>query len=172
MGRVFHSDRDTYDESLNDEKELGWDHESENEAQLEAKIKTLVQAAANAGLFLQGLQRLGSIPRSKSDSVRIRLNARPPSKVEPQKVYLTPGASPVYPKPQKYPPEKKNLFRRYCSELHRVGFIKKAVRSDWVTPALIVLKKLPAMFQFTTNYRAINAVTVRKNGQCHILTLS
>lgn len=47
------------------------------------------------------------------------------------------------------------------SQLERLGLIKKAVSTDYVSAPLVVPKKIPAYYRLTVDYRAVNAATVK-----------
>lgn len=95
--------------------------------------------------------------RLNRDVVRIRLDSRPPARVTPLSIQLKPNSVPVHVKPRRYPPQKREFLRRYTAELQRMGFIKPAVKTDWVAAPLIVPTKPPAMFRLTMDYRPINS---------------
>lgn len=122
-------------------------------------LQDRLNEARQGGISAQGCQKLEDMLREHRDIVRIRLDSRPPARVQPMSVHLKPDAVPVRAKPRRYPPQKREFLRRYTQELERLGFVKPAVRTDWVAAPLIVPKKPPAMFRLTMDYRPINSAT-------------
>lgn len=161
MEGVFHTDGDAPDSS-DDDNESGWcDLGPESDEGWNEALSERVQEAKDNGISTEGADRLHKMLRLHRDVVRIRLDRRPPAKVEPLRIHLKPNSTPVRAKPRKYPRQKKEFLRKYVSKLLDMNLVKAAVRTDWVAAPLIVPKKPPTMFRLTMDYRPVNAATVK-----------
>lgn len=88
-------------------------------------------------------------------------NEGPSARVTSLKIVIKLSAHPVWAKPPKNPPEKRHLMWNYIARLEKLGLVRCAERTEWMSAPLIVLKKSPALYQLKIDYSAVIAVIVK-----------
>lgn len=162
MEAVFHVEGgvDGYD---SDSRSVEWcDLREEKDMEWEENLGLKLEEVSELGMTKDGRKRLEQLLRKNLAVVRLRLNGGSPVKVPPLELRLLPDTTPERAKPRHYTPEKRDFMRRYVTDQKRLGLVKPADRTEWVSAPLIVRKKPPAMYRLKIDYRKVNAATQKK----------
>lgn len=92
--------------------------------------------------------------------IRLHLNSKEPVKVKPLKLNLKPNSVPVRPRQCKYGPGNRTFMEVYFHNLIKLGFVHHTENPEWVSAPNIVPIKPPEMSRMTSDYSAINSVTI------------
>ena len=157
---VFHANGGADDADLNEED--GWLDMSPEDPTEKSKVQEKkIDEASKNGISDEGKEELKSLLLEFQDNVKLKLNAEEPADIEPMRVNLNPGATPVRAKQRRYPPPKRDFMIPYVRQLLNLGFVKKVSAPEWVSAPLIVPKKPPAMYRLTVDYRPVNNATAQ-----------
>lgn len=115
--------------------------------------------AQKAEISEHGFKSLDQMLCQHRDVVQIRPDRLPSAGVIPLSICLKPNAVLAHAKPRRYPPQRREFIQRDTAELQKIGFIRPAVRTDWVAVPLVVPKKLPPLLRPTMDYHRNNSAT-------------
>ena len=136
---VYHADGGADDADLDDND--GWlDLGPEDRAAKEIVLNQKISEAREKGISGKGATSLEELLREYDDVIKLKLDCGEPADIEPLRINLKPGASPVRAKQRRYPAPKREFMTRYVRELVKLGFVKKAKSPEWVSAPLIVPK--------------------------------
>ena len=85
----------------------------------------------------------------------------PPSRSNDHCIHLIKGADPVKVRPYRYPHSQKEEIEKMVSDMLQEGIIVPST-SPFSSP-IVLVKKKDGTWRFCTNYRALNAITVKDN---------
>ena len=90
-----------------------------------------------------------------------KLTGRPPCKIDPIRIPLKEGVTPIQSKARRYPPQKQTFLSDTCAGLEGENLVRPVRSAEWVAAPLLVPKAPPAMFRMTVDLRPINNATVK-----------
>jgi len=124
-----------------------------------AILAAKVDEAEAQGLEPAARERLANLLYKHVDVFRIDLGGDPPVKVEPLKVRIKPGSTPVKCGMRRYPPLHVEYMRNHVAALESNGMVYKNNRATWAAAPRIVPKKEAGDLRMTIDSRPINACT-------------
>lgn len=152
-----------YDEEENDPvppidtatAKLGCDTEEEiNEA-----FDKILSTAKEAGLSPAGLKRGEKMLNKHRNVFRIKLGNDKPADIEPMRIKMVPGATPVRATQRKYAPKQACFISSTVRKLEKLGVVRKNPGARWASPALAVPKPGTEEFRFAVDVRGPNKQT-------------
>lgn len=119
---VFHADGDGdahVEDGLN--ADFWYDLGPKTKGEWESHLQARLRAATKAGLSPRGAARLEVLLRKYREAVRVRLDGRPPAKVNPLSIKLIPSSISARAKPRRYPSSK----TRILAQMHRTNCVTR-----------------------------------------------
>ncbi|XP_019455099.1 PREDICTED: uncharacterized protein LOC109356222 [Lupinus angustifolius] len=96
---------------------------------------------------------------TKFSSVFLKPQGLPPQRTQDHVIPIMTGAGPIHVKPYRYAHSQKNAIETMIQEMLQQGIIQPS-SSPFSSPVLLVKKK-DGTWRFCTDYRALNAVTIK-----------
>ncbi|KAG6622734.1 Retrotransposon protein, Ty3-gypsy subclass [Phytophthora cinnamomi] len=122
-------------------------------------LKERVQEAADAGLAEPLVTQLRELLIKYRDVFRVSFGQDPPIRVEPLRVRVRDGATPVRISARRYPPAHMQYLDQHVDELLASGLVYTNPSSRWASPPRIVAKQEPGTYRMTVDTRAVNERT-------------
>ncbi|ETN01924.1 hypothetical protein PPTG_23990 [Phytophthora nicotianae INRA-310] len=127
--------------------------------QVAAILQERVEEAAIAGLREAEVEQLRLLLLEFQDVFRTSFGHDPPVRVEPLRVRLREGATPVRTNARRYPPAHMEYLEQHVGELLDAGLVYVNPRSRWASPPRIVSKSTPGTYRMTVDTRRVNERT-------------
>ena len=90
-----------------------------------------------------------------------KLTGRPPCNIDPIRIPIKEGVTPVQSRARRYPPQKQAFLSDTCAGLEGENLVRPIRSAEWVAAPLLVPKAPPAMYRMTVDLRPINNATVK-----------
>ncbi|KAF0775740.1 hypothetical protein AaE_000560, partial [Aphanomyces astaci] len=126
---------------------------------VQAILTAKTAEAETLGLAPAETTRLNDLLAKHIDVFREDLGDDPPVKVEPLKVRIKPGSTPVKCGMRRYPPLHVEYMRSHVAALEANGMVYQNNRATWAAAPRIVSKKEVGDLRMTIDSRPINACT-------------
>ena len=91
-----------------------------------------------------------------------KLTGRPSYNIEPIRIPLKEGVTPVQSRARQYPPQKQAFLSDTCAGLEGENLVRPIRSAEWVAAPLLVPKAPPAMYRMTGDLRPMNDATVKE----------
>ena len=141
------------------DKDEWLDLEIDAPEEINEAITSAVSAAEHNGMSISGTSKLQDLLNTHRDTLRIRLGNDAPAQVEPMRVEIKPGSTPIACSQRRYPPDARKFMERYANRILEYGFGEVTTEAKWIAAPVITEKPPPALFRFTMDYKNVNAVT-------------
>lgn len=149
---VFHEDDGAVDEYSTENSNELCDIGTETDEEWEKLLTVKRSKVTYSRITYPRLSKL----RQYRNIVSVRYNGGPPAQVRLLQLCLTQKVHDVRARLRSYPPEKRNVLRKYVQQLLSFGLMKPAERTNWVSAPLAIPKKPPALYRLTVHYKPSN----------------
>ncbi|GMF46581.1 unnamed protein product [Phytophthora fragariaefolia] len=124
-------------------------------------LEHLIAHASDNGMDAEHLENLREVLNQYPDIWQDSLNSGPPARVEPLRIQLQEGATPLRCKQRKYAPLQRQFIRENVALLAKNGLVKENRAARWDSAVVPVRKPgSKSESRLTIDYRAVNQATV------------
>lgn len=153
-GADFVDDSDDYEVG-----DTSQDHQLAKDAQ--GSINAMVVDAAANGMAVEQVEELHGVLNQYPYIWQDSLSDDPPARVEPLRIQLKEGTTPIRCKQRKYAPLQRQFIREHVAQLAKNGLVKENRSARWASAVVPVCKPgSKDEFRLTIDYRAVNQATV------------